>query len=46
MADFLKSIDQGKLKVGEDFDKADLDAAGISSAALKKQLKKLTKGKY
>jgi U3 small nucleolar RNA-associated protein 14 len=41
MADFLKSIDSKSMA---NIDEEQLAAAGISSAGLKKQLKKLTKG--
>ena len=41
MADFLKSMDSQN---NVTFDKQDTSKAGISSASLKKELKKLTKG--
>lgn len=44
MTDFLRSIDHANTK-SADGDKERVSEAGISSAALKKQLKKLTKGK-
>lgn len=43
MTDFLRSIDNANTNAA-DGDKERVNDAGISSAALKKQLKKLTKG--
>lgn len=45
MADFLRSIEHGTGDVDDEFGEERVSEAGISSAALKKQLKKLTKGK-
>jgi hypothetical protein len=43
MADFLRSIDQARVGENEDEEER-VNEAGISSAAFKKQLKKLTRG--
>lgn len=45
MADFLKSMEQVKNIEGGEFEKERVDAVGISSTALKKELKKIAKGK-
>lgn len=44
MADFLQSIENSKANPENQDGKERVEEAGISSAALKKQLKRLTKG--
>lgn len=46
MADFLRSIEHGAGDEDDELGEERVNEAGISSAALKQQLKKLAKGKY
>ena len=44
MADFLKSMENVKNMEGDEFEKERVDAVGLSSSSLKKDLKKIAKG--